>query len=120
MIPIQGYKVDMIPDERPPFERLNRMSLYYLLWANGVENVSDSMPKETLLKFADINKDKLLVLGPNGQFGYRNVSAYKDISGAIIISRPEEHSKVYKELKGEDLAKAIKTKPSNKRVKEGE
>ncbi len=118
MLAVEGFQTQMLPDERQPFEKLSRMSLYYLMWANGIENVSDSFPKDILLKIADLNKDKLLVVGPNGTYGYKNVQAYKDQFGSIVIPRPAEHIAVYEIKDPVELAVAVKTKP--KKTKSGE
>lgn len=96
MIPVQGFKSNVSPDERPPFQRLNRMSLFYLLWANGVADASDSMPKDHLVKIAELNHDKLLTQGPNGTYGYKNVNAYVGMNGEVKIERPATHVDMYK------------------------
>lgn len=118
MLAVDGFKTEMLPDERPPFEKLSRMSLYYLMWANGIENISDSLPKETLVKIADLNKEKLLVSGPNGTYGYKNVDAYKDQFGSIVVRRPEDHIAIYEIKDPVELQEAVKKKP--KKVKSGE
>lgn len=117
MIPVQGFNTEVFSDERGAFEKLNRMSLYYLLWANGVENVSDSMPKDMLIKFAEINRENLLMQGPSGSVGYKNVVAYQDVNGGIVIQRPKEHMGIYTDLSGHELDQAIKTKPKAKSKK---
>lgn len=117
MLAAEGFQIEMLPDNRPPFEKLNRMSLYYLLWSNGIENVSDSMPKDKLVKIAELNSDLLLVAGPNGTYGYKNVVAYKDQFGSIVIQRPKEHIEMYNNISDQvELTKAIKTKPSRKKA----
>jgi len=113
MLAVDGFASQVIPDTRPPFEKLNRMSLYYLLWANGIES-SDSLPKDHLVKIADLHKDELLTQGPNGTYAYKNVNAYKDIFGAIVIQRPAEHAAVYEIKDPAELAEAIKSKPKPK------
>lgn len=88
MIPVSGFKSEVMDDTRTAFERLSRQSLYYLLVANGVTGISDGMPKTRLIKIAELETDKLLKYNEAGQFQYKKVSAYKDQNGAIKIERP--------------------------------
>jgi len=82
--------VSVLPDTRTKFERLNRMSLYYLLKSNGIE-CHDSMPKTKLVQMCEIDEEKLVVFREDGQYGYKNVEAYRDpVNGQIHIRRPVE------------------------------
>lgn len=88
MIPVSGFKTEVMEDPRSALERLSRQSLYYLLVANGIEGISDGMPKTRLIKIAELNADELVKYNEAGHFQYRKVAAYKDQNGAIKIERP--------------------------------
>lgn len=75
-------------DPRNAFQRLNRQSLVWLLQANGVADVSDTMPKDKLEKIADINADDILEVRADGKYRYKNVVAYLSNNGETKIERP--------------------------------
>ncbi len=108
---VSGGTVSVLPDTRTKFERLNRMSLYYLLKANGIE-CSDSMPKTKLIQICEINEDALIAYSETGEYGYKNVKAYKDaVNGQIHIVRPVEKEEI-EEKKAEPLK--LKQTPDTK------
>lgn len=87
MIPVVGFKTEVMDDPRGALERLSRQSLYYLLVANKVQGVTDSMPKDKMLKMAELH-DGLIDYRADGKFSYKNVEAYLDNNNQIKIVRP--------------------------------
>lgn len=88
MLKVEGYQTKDLTDSRSALERLSRQSLYYLLVANGVK-CKDDMPKTRLLTIAELDRDKLVIEGPDGTFAYNKVQAYKDPKdNSIRIIRP--------------------------------
>jgi hypothetical protein len=76
-------------DERTTLDRLNRLSLYYLLKICGFD-VQDTMPKEKMLKLADAHSERV---------DFKKVQTYNDGFGGIRVIRPDR-------FKEEDAAAA--------------
>lgn len=105
MIGIQGFRTRDTEDSRQIFEKLSRLSLYYLMRANNIPNITDDMPKTRLVKIADLESDKLVDVRGEGEFAFKNVKAYKDFSGSIKIERPACTYEDYKEAEEKAEAK---------------
>lgn len=120
MIGIQGFQTRDTEDDRKIFEKLSRLSLYYLLRANNIQNITDDLPKTRLVKIADLESEKLVDVRGNGEFAFKNVTAYKDFSGSIKIERPactyegyeEPDEKVAAKKRGRPLSVEEITKPA--------
>jgi len=85
-----GMKAKDVIDTRQPLELLNRQSLVYLLFANGIDGWNEQMPKTDLLKIAQVHMDKLVSAESDG-IRYKNVFYHVNEARGVVIQRPKEH-----------------------------
>lgn len=98
-------QTQQIIDERSVLQRMNRISLYYLLKVCGFD-VVDTMAKDKMLKLSEAHPEKI---------DMRKVQTYNDGFGGIRVVRPErfksedaENQKVFEKEKSEYDGKSKK------------